>query len=187
MDFQTFMDYLKQYNITYNKLDTTTILGEPVIKVIPKGRNMKPRIFDRTSGEHLSPNLELTNIDFSQNLELSKLLKIVDDKIRNMSTKGVYHPRRLLPKWSSLKSNKQKLELFKKYMKAPTSSIGFLRLIEVNLPNKTLESVIIEHPHFESLIGIDGLKQKCIDKFMLYENGRLYLEQKGLNSEKPLN
>ena len=38
-------------------------------------------------------------------------------------------------------------------MKAPTSSIGFLRLIEVNLPNKTLESVIIEHPHFESLIG----------------------------------
>ncbi|GAB5565171.1 MAG: hypothetical protein Wins2KO_22340 [Winogradskyella sp.] len=65
-------------------------------------------------------------------------------------------------------------------MKALISSIGFIRLIDVNLPYKTLESIVIERSQFEQLIAVDNLKQKCIDKSKLYENGRTYLQAKGL-------
>ncbi len=180
MNHKGFIAYLEDKSILFEMLETTTVLGLSVLKIIPKGSNMKPRLFDASTSKQLDPKLELTEIDFGTQKSLEQLIKIIDNKINNMSTKGVYHPRRLKPKWFSLKTNKQKLELFRKYMKAPTSSIGFLRLIEVNLPSKTMESIIIEHPEFEKLINIDGLRQKCIDKFKLYENGKLYLKEKGL-------
>mgnify|MGYP000139953081 CR=1 FL=1 len=143
--------------------------------MVPSHHRLKPRSFNVVTGKQVDRDV------ISKSLKLSSFIKIVDDKINNMSTKGVYLPRRLQPKWQGLSTNEEKLELFRKYMKAPTSSIGFIRLINVNLPDKTMESIIIEHPQFEVLIGIDNLTQKCIAKFRLYENGRTYLKLKGIN------
>lgn len=41
-------------------------------------------------------------------MKTSEILKIVGDRIDNMGTKGVYYPRRIKPKWKSLKSEKEK-------------------------------------------------------------------------------
>lgn len=106
-----------------------------------------------------------------------QLLKIVDDRILNMSTKGVYHPRRMKPKWDSLNTDGEKLALFEKYVTAKDASIGLRRLVKVNLCHKTLESVIIENP-----TAVDHLKSKkdvldiCIAKLSLYDNGVEYLK-----------
>jgi hypothetical protein len=180
MNYDEFIGYLKNRKAQYDELDTTTLLGLNVIAVQPKQSRMTSRVFDKNTGHQLDSKLELTGIDFNQKKTLARLIKIIDDKINNMSTKGVYHPRRLQPKWQSLTSNKQKLDLFRRYMTAPTSSIGFLRLINCNLPSKTLESIIIDYPEFESLIAIDRLRQKCIDKFKLYDSGKDYLRSKQL-------
>lgn len=110
----------------------------------------------------------------------AQLVKVIDNRIQNMATKGVYYPRRLKPKWNSLTKVNEKLELFEKYLDSETSSIGFLRLLKVNLPNKTLESIIIDDPSYVDLLSIDNPYQKCIDKFKKYKNGKDYLISKGI-------
>lgn len=111
----------------------------------------------------------------------AQLVKVIDNRIQNMVTKGVYYPRRLKPKWDSLTKVNEKLELFEKYLDTETSSIGFLRLMKVNLPNKTLESIIIDDPSCIDLLNIDNPYQKCVDKFKKYKNGKDYLISKGIN------
>lgn len=180
MDYSTFIEYLNKCDIPYQQYETTTVLGSSVNKVIPNGRNLKLKAFDKSTGVQLDSSVQLTDVDMGSKQDIKALVKIIDEKINNMSTKGVYHPRRLQPKWQRLQNDNERLDLFRKYMKAPTSSIGFIRLIDVNLPQKTLESIVVEHPEFEQLIGIDNLKQKCIDKFKLYENGRSYLQVKAI-------
>lgn len=176
MDHNQFIAYLKEKSIPFEQKNVATIDNINIIEVRPEHFRLVSRLFEKTTKNQLF-NCIIKN---ESNKDLQKFINILNDKIINMSTKDVYHPRRLLPKWLSLESNEEKLELFRKYMKAPTSSIGFLRLIEVNLPNKTMESIIIDHPEFESLIKIEGLRQKCIDKFRLYKNGKLYLKERGL-------
>jgi len=137
MDCDTYTSYLDHKPLHYEKFVTTTVLGLSVIKISPKNSRMTPRVFDNETGKQIDPKTELTGIDISSKQLRLQLVKVIDEKIQNMSTKGVYHPRRLLPKWQSLNTVDQKLQLFRKYMKAPTSSIGFIRLIAVNLPNNT--------------------------------------------------
>lgn len=176
MDYNQFIAYLKEKSIPFEQKNGVTIESINIIVVTPEHFRLVPRLFKKTNKSQMF-NCILKD---ESNKDLQKFIDILDDKIINMSIKGVYHPRRLLPKWLSLKSNKEKLELFRKYMKAPTSSIGFLRLMEVNLPNKTMESIIIDHPEFEDLIGISGLRHKCKNKFKLYKNGKAYLKSKQL-------
>ncbi|WP_303316987.1 hypothetical protein Q4Q34_03215 [Flavivirga abyssicola] len=180
MDCGQFIAYLNNKSIHYDKFITTTVMGISVVKVNPNHFRMTPRIFDRDTNRQLDSKVELTDIDITKP-SLKQFIKLVDKKIKEMSTKGVYHPRRLKPKWDSLKNDKDKLELFTKYMKAPTSSIGFIRLIMVNLPNKTLESILIDYPQYESLIKIEGIRERCIKKFMAYKNGKEYLKSKRIN------
>lgn len=180
MDYNAFKEYLNKRDVPFNQIETTTVMGALVCKIIPNGRNLKPKVFDKSLGTQMDPATQLTDIDMGVKRDINALVKIIDTKINNMSTKGVYHPRRLLPKWQRLKSNRERLALFTNYMKAPMASIGFTRLIKVNLPQKTLESIIIEHPEYESIIDVDNVRFKCIDKFKMYENGRTYLQAKGL-------
>jgi len=97
-----------------------------------------------------------------------------------MGTKGVYHPRRLKPKWNSLNNDKDKLTLFEKYLATPETSIGLHKLIEVNLCHKTLEAIIIDDSQVVKLLSAENLLQNCINKFMKYENGIEYLKSKGI-------
>lgn len=180
MDCDQFIAYLDRNNIPYQKLVTTSVMGLSVVKISPDHFRLLPRIFDSATGEQLDSNIELSGLNVNKP-SLKQFIKLVDKKIEEMSTKGVYHPRRLKPKWESLKKNKDKLELFTKYMKAPTSSIGFIRLITVNLPNKTLESILIDYPQYESLIKIEGVRDRCIKKFRAYKNGKVYLKSKGID------
>ncbi|WP_417364263.1 hypothetical protein [Galbibacter sp.] len=110
----------------------------------------------------------------------AQLVKIVDSRIQNMATKGVYYPRRLKPKWDSLSKINEKLELFEKYLNAETSSIGFVRLMKVNLPEKTLESIIIDNPNCCDLLTENNIQAKCLAKFKKYKNGVEYLKSKGI-------
>lgn len=111
----------------------------------------------------------------------TQLVEIIDNRIQNMATKGVYYPRRLKPKWDSLTKINEQLQLFEKYIDNDTSSIGFLRLIKVNLPNKTLESIIIENKSCSSLLTIADPYQKCVNKFKKYKNGEDYLISRGIS------
>ena len=115
-----------------------------------------------------------------------QLIKLIDDCIQNMGTKGVYHPKRLKPKWNSLTKDSDKLELFETYLSKPEVSIGLRKLIAVNLCNKTLEAIVIENLDALKLLSSDGLLQNCINKFMKYDNGKEYLKSKGIeiNDEK---
>ncbi len=110
----------------------------------------------------------------------AQLVKIVDSRIQNMATKGVYYPRRLKPKWDSLSKVNEKLELFEKYLNTETSSIGFVRLMKVNLPEKTLESIIIDNPNCIDLLTENNIQAKCLAKFKKYKNGEEYLKSKGI-------
>ena len=180
MDLDGFISYLEDRHIAYNKLLTTTVMGSFVIRITPIHYRMVSRVFDKSTSRQMDPSTMVTGIDISKP-SLKQFIKLVDKKINDMSTKGVYHPRRLKPKWENLTNSKDKLELFTKYMKASTSSIGFIRLIEVNLPNKTLESILIDYPQYESLIEIEGVRERCIKKFKAYKNGKEYLKSKGID------
>jgi len=113
----------------------------------------------------------------------AQLIKIIDDRIQNMATKGVYYPRRLKPKWDSLSKPNEKIALFTSYLQSKTSSIGFIRLMNVGLPYKTLESIIIEYPDASNLLGIDGIRDNCINKFKRYQSGKEYLKAKELKTK----
>ncbi len=116
-------------------------------------------------------------------LTKAQLIKIIDDRIQNMGTKGVYHPKRLKPKWNSLTNDKDKLALFENYLSKKEISIGLRKLIDVNLCHKTLEAIVIDDIEALKWLSSDGLLQNCIDKFMKYENGKDYLISKGIKVE----
>lgn len=122
-----------------------------------------------------------TEVKTSTKMTKKQLIKLIDDRIQNMGTKGVYHPKRLKPKWNSLTNDNEKLALFESYLSKKESSIGLMKLIEVNLCHKTLEAIVIEDLQALKWLSSDGLLQNCIDKFMKYENGREYLKSKGIN------
>ncbi|MFV0531752.1 MAG: hypothetical protein ACK5MD_10005 [Flavobacteriales bacterium] len=121
-----------------------------------------------------------TEVESSNKLTKKQLIKLIDNRIQNMGTKGVYHPKRLKPKWNALTNDKDKLNLFESYLSKKESSIGLMKLIEVNLCHKTLEAIIIEDVEALKWLSSDGLLQNCIDKFSKYENGREYLKSKGI-------
>tara|TARA_R110002049_G_scaffold252744_1_gene428021 strand:- start:438 stop:1070 length:633 start_codon:yes stop_codon:yes gene_type:complete len=191
MNQKDFIAYLKDKNITYSKITTTTVLGLSVLKVTPDHFRLGERLFELEKGKQLDIKTQLTNIKIEKetdaliknrkelaipkSLSKKQLIKIIDSRIQNMGTKGVYHPKRLKPKWNSLTNDSDKLSLFEKYITNKDSSIGFLKLIEVNLCHKTLEAIVIEHPTVINYLKSQNVKDLCICKFSKYENGRAYL------------
>lgn len=111
-----------------------------------------------------------------------QLIKLIDDRIQHMATKGVYHPKRLKPKWNSLTNDKDRLQLFETYLNKKEPSIGLRKLISVNLCHKTLEAILIEHPDCVKWLSSDTLYQNCIDKLKLFDNGKEYLKSKGIKT-----
>lgn len=121
-----------------------------------------------------------TEVKTATKMTKKQLIKLIDDRIQNMGTKDVYHPKRLKPKWNSLTNDKDKLALFESYLSKKESSIGLRKLIEVNLCHKTLEAIIIENVEAIKWLSSDGLLQNCINKFNRYKNGKEYLKSKGI-------
>ncbi|WP_407557329.1 hypothetical protein [Winogradskyella sp. 4-2091] len=116
----------------------------------------------------------------SKTITKKQLIKLIDHRFQNMGTKGVYHPKRLKPKWNSLTDDNDKLALFEKYLSNKETSIGLHKLIEVNLCHKTLEAIIIEDLSVLKWLSSDGLLKNCINKFNKYKNGKDYLKSKGI-------
>lgn len=173
MDLDRFVAYLDDRGITFDRVEITAG-NHKFLKVIPDHFRLKERVF-KFEGEQV---VDFKEDDNSMGMTISGLVKVIDDKISNMSTKGVYHPRRLQPKWESLNSDQEKIKLFKRYMGTKNSSIGFLRLVSQNLCHKTLESIVIEYVEVETLLNMHGLRQKCIDRFKKYQHGKEYLKNK---------
>jgi len=184
MNQMNFIAYLDSKSIPHNKIKTTTILGVSVVKIKPDHFRLGTRVFELSTGKQIDSNTELTviNIKPISNNKLTKkqLIKIIDERIQNMGTKGVYHPKRLKPKWNSLTDDKSKLQLFEKYITNKDSSIGFLKLIKVNLCHKTLEAIVIEYPSASDYLTSRDSRLICIDKFSRYSNGKKYLNEKGI-------
>jgi hypothetical protein len=180
-----FVAYLEEREIPYSTFKTTTLLGLAVTTIKPDHFRLGQRIFETNSAKQLDANTELTGIDMApkQNNPISKrnLIRIIDERIQNMGTKGVYHPKRLKPKWNSITDNNKKLELFEKYVTSRESSIGFLKLIKVNLCQKTLEAILIEYPTCLEYLKSREARSICIAKFSKYDNGRQYLIEKGID------
>lgn len=105
-----------------------------------------------------------------------QLIKLIDKCIRNMAVKGVYYPRRILPKWDSLTNDKDKLAYFEKIINSKKVSTGFERLVGKNLCEKTLEAIIIHHPEAVDLIKGDNILDNCIHKFSKYDYGKTFLK-----------
>lgn len=110
-------------------------------------------------------------------MKTNDILKIVNDRIENMGTKGVYYPRRIKPKWNSLKSEKEKMRLFEKLVSSETPSIGFRNLVRKNLCSKTLEAILFEKPEIEKNFQTKDVLNICRSKFIKYKNGEAYLKQ----------
>ncbi len=106
-----------------------------------------------------------------------QLIKLIDKCIRNMAVKGVYYPRRILPKWDSLTNDKDKLAYFEKIINSKKVSTGFDRLVEKNLCEKTLEAIIVQHPEAVDLINGKDILDNCVQKFSKYAHGRTFLKQ----------
>jgi len=164
MNHLDFIDYLNNNAVPYTEkqhaLET---------EIIPDHFRLKPRRF-ATPKEVLSDDIK-------------RIIKLIDDRISQMSTKGVYHPKRIKPKWNALEHTQDKLNYFVKMVSNKQSSIGFYKLVNVNLCHKTLEAIIIENPSFIDFLNNNRLHQICVDKFSKYENGRAYLLNKGIRLE----
>lgn len=184
MGQKDFVAYLEDRDVPYIKLNTTTVLGLCVTKVKPEHFRLGYRIFESKTGKQIDPNIELTGIEIepkkTKSLSKKQLIRIIDERVQNMGTKGVYHPKRLKPKWNSLIDDTKKLELFEKYVTSKESSIGFLKLIKVNLCHKTLEAIIIEYPACINYLKSKNVKGISIGKFSKYDNGKQYLIDKGI-------
>ena len=181
MDQGAFIKYLNDRSIAYDKLTTTTVLGLSVFKVIPENSRINFRVFDRETGNQLDQDVELTGIDLAQRaISKKQLIKLIDERIQNMSTKGVYHPKRLKPKWNSLTNDDEKLALFGKYVLNREVSIGLRKLVKVNLCEKTLEAIVIDHPNAMHHVTSENVTGICIEKLLKYKNGRDYLKSKGI-------
>ena len=197
-----FINHLESNNIKHTTFNTTTVLGLSVIKIKPDHFRLGERIFELKSGKQIDASVELTDIPLETKAEMedkidvkkstskpitkNQLIKLIDDRIQNMGTKGVYHPKRLKPKWNSLTNDEDRLALFEKYLSNKDTSIGLRKLIEVNLCHKTLEAIVIDDLSALKWLTSDGLLQNCITKFNKYKNGREYLKTKGIeiNDEK---
>lgn len=118
------------------------------------------------------------NSKLKNQISKTRFIQIVDNCIQNMGTKGVYHPKRLKPKWNSLTKNSEKLALLEKYVTNKKSSVGFKKLIKVKLCQKTLEAIIVENPNCVDYLSSSDVRSVCIEKFSKYINGREYLIQK---------
>ncbi|WP_407556504.1 hypothetical protein [Winogradskyella sp. 4-2091] len=74
---------------------------------------MGHRIFESKTEKQIDPNIELTGIEIepkeTKSLSKKQLIRIIDERVQNMGTKGVYHPKRLKPKWNSLTDDTKKL------------------------------------------------------------------------------
>lgn len=189
MSKDDFINHLDSNGIPYTKFSTTTVLGLSVIKIKPDHFRLGERIFELKSGKQVDASIELTDIPLeskTENIGTSKpitkkqLIKLIDDRIQNMGTKGVYHPKRLKPKWNSLTNDEDRLSLFEKYLTNKDTSIGLHKLIEVNLCHKTLEAIVIDDLSTLKWLSSDGLLQNCINKFNKYKNGKEYLKSKGI-------
>ena len=109
-------------------------------------------------------------------MQVKDIVKIIDDRIESMGTKGVYFPKRMRPKWRSLTTDKQKMAFFERYISYPKPSLGFIKLVEKNLCPKTLEAIIIESPEVADSLESENVLQLCKHKFMKFEHGQQYLE-----------
>ena len=185
MDHNSFLAYLKQKDIPFKRFNTTTVLGLSVIKITPDHYRLVHRVFESKTGKQLDSKTQLTDIDIgikvNKTLSKAKLIKIIDERIQNMGSKGIYHPKRLKPKWNSLTDDTEKLALFEKYVTTKDSSIGFLNLVNVNLSHKTLEAIIIEYPKAIDFLNNKEVRNICINKFSKYEYGKEYLLKKGVD------
>lgn len=192
MNQKDFIAYLGDKEIKYSEFKTTTVLGLSVVRITPDHYRLGERVFDSQSGKQIAADVELTNIalekeikkevkeDTSKPISKKQLIKIIDDRIQNMGTKGVYHPKRLKPKWNSLTNDSDKLSLFENYLSSKETSIGLYKLIKVNLCHKTLEAIVIEDLTAIRWLSSDSLLQNCINKFNKYKNGKEYLKLKGI-------
>lgn len=184
MGQKDFMAYLKERDVSYTKFETTTVLGLSVVKITPDHYRLRARVFQKDGGEQLDPKIQLTGIDMesrtNRRISRQQFIRIIDERIQNMGTKGVYHPKRLKPKWNSLTDDSEKLELFEKYITNKESSIGFLKLIKVNLCHKTLEAIVIEYPTSVEYLTSNDIKSICVDKFSKYDNGKRYLRENNI-------
>lgn len=197
MSKNNFISYLDKKDINYITFKTTTVLGDSVVKIKPNHFRLGQRVFELKSGKQVVASVELTDIPLEtgtktevekevvttenpEPITKQQLIKLIDNRIQNMGTKGVYHPKRLKPKWNSLTNDEDKMELFEKYLSNPHTSIGLYKLIEVNLCHKTLEAIIIEDLTAIKWLSSDGLLQNCINKFNKYKNGKEYLKTKGI-------
>ena len=108
------------------------------------------------------------------------LIRIIDSRIQNMGTKGVYHPKRLKPMWNSLARDKDKKALFERYLLRKDISIGLNKLMEVNLCHKTLEAIPIEYPKSLELLSDQITLSLCINKLSKHANGINYLIKEGI-------
>lgn len=185
MNQKDFIAYLNQNKIPYNKFKTTTLLGLSVIKIKTDHSRLLDRVFNGKTGIQLDSKIKLTEIDIttkvSNQLSLKRLIKIIDDRIQQMGTKDIYHPKRLKPKWNSLTDDAEKIALFEKHVTTKESSIGFLKLVNVNLCHKTLEAIIIEYPKAISFLSNNEARIICINKFSKYNYGKQYLLEKGVD------
>ena len=108
-------------------------------------------------------------------MKKQELIEIIDQKIQNMGTPKVYHPKRLKPHWNSLKTDTEKLNLFEKYISNPKVSKGFDSLLKAKLCSKTLEAIILETPEASKHLSEDYTKV-CEAKFKKYKSGKSFLQ-----------
>ncbi|MCB0745913.1 MAG: hypothetical protein KDC90_00485 [Ignavibacteriae bacterium] len=192
MSKDDFVAYMDTNGIKYTKFNTSTVLGLGVVRIKPDHFRLGERVFELRSGQQVDANVELTDIpldakdengiatNVSGHITKKQLIKLIDSRIQNMGTKGVYHPKRLKPKWDSLSDDGDRLALFEKYLANKDTSIGLRKLIAVNLCHKTLEAIVIDDLTTLKWLSSDGLLQNCINKFNKYKNGRDYLKSKGI-------
>lgn len=186
MNSQEFIAYLQSKNIEFTKLNTTTVLGKGVLLITPNHFRLIPRVFESNTLKQLDSDTQLTMINMQKNnqqnvSQKTQLIQLIDDRVQNMGVKGVYHPKRLKPKWNSLIDDDKKLALFEKYVTNKESSIGFLKLVQVNLCEKTLEAVVIEHAEIINYVENKQIKEICVSKFLKYQNGNQYLKKHGID------
>jgi len=120
--------------------------------------------------------INLTNIQMDKRTFLRK----INNCINNMGTPKVYHPKRMKPKWLSLTTNKEKMEALEGWIMSKKPSLGFKRLVNSGLAEKTLESIIIQNKECERFFSESNVRKHCIDKFMLFKKGKEYLISIGI-------
>ena len=167
MDYSDFIEYLTKNEVSYEEKT-----NKDSVEVIPKHFRLKSRRFPL-------PDEELDN--YSQ---IEEIIEVVSKRIEAMSTKDVYHPKRISPKWKAMQTTQDKLNYFEKMVSTSESSIGFRKLVSVNLCYKTLEAVIVENPSFVQLFNKENLLDTCVLKFKRYPNGRAYLMSKRFGLEE---